>query len=68
MNPVKRRWVAGFIRVGRDDWSDIHIGYRGGRVFLEALCLDPFVHSLDTAKSIMDDYLQEYREYLPQFF
>lgn len=38
------------------------------RLFLEALCLDPFVHDLDTAKSIMDDYLQEYREYLPQFF
>jgi alpha-galactosidase len=38
------------------------------RLFLEALCLDPFVHSLDTARDIMDDYLKEYREYLPQFF
>ena len=40
----------------------------GRRLFLEALCLDPFVHSLDTAKAIMEDYLREYRKYLPQFF
>ncbi len=38
------------------------------RLFLEALCLDPCVHSLDTTRHIMDDYLDEYREYLPQFF
>ncbi len=38
------------------------------RLFLEALCLDPSVHSLDTARHVMDDYLEEYREYLPQFF
>ena len=38
------------------------------RLFLQALCLDPFVHDLDTARGIMADYLEEYREYLPQFF
>jgi len=37
------------------------------RLFLEALCLDPFVHDLDTARSLMSSYLEEYREYLPQF-
>ena len=35
--------------------------------FMEALCLDPFVHSLKTARNLMDDYLREYEEYLPQF-
>ncbi len=38
------------------------------RLFLEALCLGPFVRSLNMAKRIMHDYLEEYREYLPQFF
>ena len=37
------------------------------RLFLQALCLDPFVRGLGTARKIMEDYLREYREYLPQF-
>lgn len=36
-------------------------------LFLQALCLDPFVHGLRTARALMDDYLNEYRDYLPQF-
>ncbi len=36
------------------------------RLFLEALCLDPFVHSLATARNLMDDYLGEYKQYVPQ--
>jgi alpha-galactosidase len=35
--------------------------------FLEALCLDPFVRNLRIAKKIMEDYLAEYKEYLPKF-
>ena len=35
--------------------------------FLEALCLDPYVRGLSTAKKIMEDFLEAYREYLPQF-
>ena len=38
------------------------------RLFLEALCLDPFVRGLSTARRIMDDYLKAYRRYVPQFF
>ena len=38
------------------------------RLFLQALCLDPFVRGLSTARAIMDDYLAEYREYVPRFF
>ena len=38
------------------------------RLFLEALCLDPYVHHLSTARAIMEDYLETYREYVPQFF
>ena len=37
------------------------------RFFLEALCLDPFVQSLRKAKQLMEDYLIEYKEFLPQF-
>lgn len=35
--------------------------------FLEALCLDPFVQGMSTAKKIMDDYLTQYKDCLPQF-
>ena len=37
------------------------------RLLLEALCLDPYVRGLTTARKIMEDYLAEYRDYLPQF-
>jgi len=41
----------------------------GDRVLLlEAMCLDPFVHSLTTARALVDDYLNEYKKYVPQFF
>ncbi|MFH0963599.1 MAG: NAD(P)-binding domain-containing protein [Planctomycetota bacterium] len=36
-------------------------------LFLEALCLDPFVRGLSTARKLVNDYLEEYRDYLPQF-
>jgi len=37
------------------------------RLFLEALCLDPYVRGITTARKIMEDYLAEYKDYLPQF-
>lgn len=33
---------------------------------LEAMCLDPFVRSLKTARDLVEDYLTEYQEYLPE--
>ena len=38
------------------------------RRFLEALCLDPLVPDLRRAKALMEDCLNAYREYLPQFY
>jgi len=35
---------------------------------LQCLLLDPVVADIDTAKKILDDYLTEYREYLPQYW
>jgi alpha-galactosidase len=35
---------------------------------LQSLLLDPVIHDIGTAKKILDDYLTEYREYLPQFW
>lgn len=35
---------------------------------LQCLALDPVVHDLDLAQLILDDYLEAYREYLPQFW
>jgi hypothetical protein len=34
---------------------------------LQAMVLDPYVRSLPQAKAILDDFLAEYREELPQF-
>ena len=34
---------------------------------LQCLLLDPVVTDLDVAQQILDDYLETYREYLPQF-
>jgi len=34
---------------------------------LQCLLLDPVVSDLDVARQILDDYLETYREYLPQF-
>jgi alpha-galactosidase len=35
---------------------------------LQCLLLDPVITDLDVAKQILDDYLETYREYLPQFW
>lgn len=35
---------------------------------LQCLLLDPVITDMDTAKKILDDYLTEYKEYLPQFW
>lgn len=35
---------------------------------LQCLLLDPVITDIDTARNILDDYLTEYREYLPQFW
>ncbi len=35
---------------------------------LQCLALDPAIRDLDMAQAILDDYLETYREYLPQFW
>ena len=35
---------------------------------LQALLLDPVITDLEVARQILDDYLETYREYLPQFW
>ena len=35
---------------------------------LQCLLLDPVITDLDVARQILDDYLETYREYLPQFW
>ena len=35
---------------------------------LQCLLLDPVISDIDTARKILDDYLTEYKEYLPQFW
>ena len=35
---------------------------------LQCLLLDPVISDLDSAKLILDDYLQTYKKYLPQFW
>ncbi|MEW5871931.1 MAG: hypothetical protein AB1894_21865 [Chloroflexota bacterium] len=35
---------------------------------LQCLLLDPVITDLDTARQVLDDYLQTYREHLPQFW
>lgn len=37
------------------------------QIALQALLLDPCINDLDTAAAILDAYLAEYAEYLPQF-
>jgi alpha-galactosidase len=34
---------------------------------LQALLLDPMINDIDTARAILDDFLSEFAEYLPQF-
>ena len=38
------------------------------RAALQCLLLDPVVTDLDVAQQILDDYLETYREHLPQFW
>ncbi len=33
---------------------------------LEAFCLDPYIHDIDTAKALLADYLDENSEYIPE--
>jgi len=35
---------------------------------LQCLLLDPVIHDIEQAAQILEDYLQTYREYLPQFW
>jgi alpha-galactosidase len=37
------------------------------KLALQALLLDPMVTDIDTARAILDDFLREFAEYLPQF-
>ena len=34
---------------------------------LQALLLDPMINDIDRARAILDDYLQSFAQYLPQF-
>jgi alpha-galactosidase/6-phospho-beta-glucosidase family protein len=34
---------------------------------VQALLLDPVVNDIDRARAILDDFLAEFAEYLPQF-
>ena len=34
---------------------------------LQALLLDPMVSDIDTARAILDDFLRDFAQYLPQF-
>lgn len=35
---------------------------------LQCLLLDPVIRDIETAKSVLEDYLTEYKQYLPQFW
>jgi alpha-galactosidase len=35
---------------------------------LQCLLLDPVITDLDVARQVLDDYLETYRQYLPQFW
>lgn len=46
----------------------VEAAYSGDRqLALQALLLDPMVTDIDTARNILDDFLTEFQEYLPQF-
>jgi alpha-galactosidase len=46
----------------------IEAAARGDRdLSLQALLLDPMVNDIDTARAILDDFLTEFADYLPQF-
>ena len=35
---------------------------------LQCLLLDPVISDIDTGKKVLDDYLNSYKDYLPQFW
>jgi alpha-galactosidase len=35
---------------------------------MQCLLLDPVIRDMDVAEQILDDYLETYRQYLPQFW
>jgi alpha-galactosidase len=35
---------------------------------LQCLLLDPVLTDIETAKAVLDDYLTNYKQYLPQFW
>jgi alpha-galactosidase len=42
--------------------------YHGDKdLSLQALLLDPMINDIGRARAILDDFLVEFREYLPQF-
>ncbi len=46
----------------------VEAAVRGDRsLALQALALDPMVDDLDVARQLLDDYLDAFRDYLPQF-
>ncbi|MFP4323134.1 MAG: hypothetical protein ACLFTK_11830 [Anaerolineales bacterium] len=46
----------------------VDAAYTGDRdLALQALLLDPMVTDIDTARAILNDFLTEFQEYLPQF-
>ena len=53
------------------DTSEFHVqlgGYGDRQAALQCLALDPVITDLNVAQSILDDYLDTYREHLPQFW
>lgn len=47
----------------------VEASVKGDRdIALQALTLDPIIDDLGVARSLLEDYLKEEREYLPQFF
>ncbi len=47
----------------------VEAGVEGSRQkALQCLLLDPVITDIETAKEILDAYLTEYRQYLPQFW
>ena len=63
------------VHISSVDVNPIHVGAlpepiaEGDREkALQSLLLDPTVTDFDVAKKILEDYLETYRQYLPQFW
>jgi alpha-galactosidase len=64
---------AGIAELCRREVSAVQLGVdatvHGDRnLALQSLLLSPCITDLDVAEQILDDYLETYREYLPQFW